>query len=432
MGSKNITEGWNVENGKLILLLLYFLAYFLLSFSFKNYIVPVWGYQGFLWNPNANKIAESIVILVYLVAISPSKPTKPSDLLVHLFLLMPVLPMLVIYGLENLDRNYMYLVVLGVTTMQLVRAIPFRGSTWRATLSEKELMIFCLFITAMVIIGIIGISGFRYFNLNMLKVYDFRRDAAADLPAIFAYLSPIVSSVILPFALLLAVNNKQYAFAFLAAMGSFAMFGFTSHKGPLFYPFLNIALYYIYKKQKVIRVLLISFLLFTVFAISSYYYFKVPDEEISSIFIRRTLFIPASAGFGYYQFFSTHPHVYLSDSKLVFGLIEYPYKIAPQLMLGELSGHRDVSANTGWLGTAYMHFGAFGMFFFGAVVGYLLRLLDSIVYSKDKSLAASIFTVPFSTVFTSSDIPTAFLTHGMLFAFFLLWIYKPNKQNITH
>lgn len=419
-------DGWGVENGLFILFVLYFSAYLLLCYNYKHYIVPVWGYYGFDLKPDDIKMSESVAMLFYLVLILPSKPRKPSDLLVHLFFLMPVLPMLVLYGLENLDRNYMYYVILAITILQLTKNIPTGSSSGSGVVSQKKLMIICLFISTIVIISIIGFGGYKYFNLNIWKVYDYRRAAEANLPDIYGYLSPPTGEIVLPFTILLAINNKKYSFALLGSIASILMFALTSNKGPLFYPFAIIGLFYIYKNKKILIILVSSFLLCIVASDVSLYLFD--SDDVANLFIRRTVFIPAEINFKYYQFFSHHPLVYLSDSKITFGLVEYPFQLVPQKMLGEYyHNDNDMSLNTGWLGTGYMHFGEFGLIFFGFIIGLLLRLLDKLAYNKDKGLAASLVTIPFSELFMSSDIFTTLLTHGMFVAFILLWAYNDSS-----
>lgn len=425
-------DGWGVQNGSFTLFVLYFSAYLLLGYNYEHYIFPQWGYYGFEWSPDESKIWESIAMLFYLVLILPSKPAKPSDLLMHLLLLMPVLPMLVLYGLENLDRNYMYYVILAITVLQLTKNIPIGSSYGSAGISEKKIMDICLFISCAVILGIIAFGGYNYFNLNIYKVYEYRRAAEANLPAIFGYLSPITGKVMLPFTILFALNNKKYRVALLGIMGSILMFSLTNHKDPLFYPLGVIGLYYMFKFKKILILVVSSFVLCLVAAEVSLYFSGPEENDIAALFTRRSVILPAGINFDYYQFFSHHPLVYMSDSKLTLGLVEYPYRLNPQFLLGEYYfNDKDMSLNTGWLGTGYMHFGEFGLILYGFVIGLLLRLLDKIAYNKDKGFAASLVAIPFMTMFTSSDVMTVLLTHGLFVAYLLLWAYSTNKANIN-
>jgi hypothetical protein len=150
---------------------------------------------------------------------------------------------------------------------------------------------------------------------------------------------------------------------------------------------------------------------------------------LANLFLRRTMFLPANSNYGYHLFFSDHPHVLLSSSKFVFGLIEPVYDRPPAFMLGEyFTGNPDTSANTGWIGTSFMHFGYFGMFAFSLVIGLLLGILDQLAAKTDKSLSTALLVIPFYSLFVSADLPTAMLTHGLILALVLLWLLKIERK----
>ncbi len=112
----------------------------------------------------------------------------------------------------------------------------------------------------------------------------------------------------------------------------------------------------------------------------------------------------------------------LAQSKLTFGLVEYPYDLDSSHLIGyhyynnELTG-----ANTGWLGAGYMHFGFAGMIFYALLVGLLLSMVDMLVKNREHSISGAILFVPLFVLFQSSDLPTCMLTHGFLLALFLTW-----------
>jgi len=90
----------------------------------------------------------------------------------------------------------------------------------------------------LVIVSILAAGGLRYFNLNILDVYEFRRDASSNLPLIFAYLSPWTGCVLLPASFVLAITKKQRTHAAAIALCVVALFGFTAIKSILVYPIL--------------------------------------------------------------------------------------------------------------------------------------------------------------------------------------------------
>jgi hypothetical protein len=143
---------------------------------------------------------------------------------------------------------------------------------------------------------------------------------------------------------------------------------------------------------------------------------------MGSLLLRRACFVPAHLNFVYYDFFSTHQHTMLAQSKLTFGLVEYPYDLnAPHLIGYHYYNNELCGANTGWLGSGYMHFGFAGMLIYALIVGLLLGMVDTLAKRRELGISVAILFVPFFALFLSTDLPTAMLTHGLMLALFLTW-----------
>lgn len=411
---------WDKSHGKLFIILLYLSAFILLWLPYKSYMVQEWGYYGFYWKPNLLKIIEGLLIVIICATILPSRIKKPSDILVHIQLLFPVLPMLVLFGAEDLPRLYVYFTILSLMLINYSRHCFFINVKFNGLIKKNVLMYTCLIISFMVLLTIIILGGLSYLNFNPLKVYDFRRVASSNLPAIYGFITPNITKVLLPFSLVLAVAGKNIIAAFLSILGSILMYGMLHHKGIIFYPIIVLCVYYIITKSD-------RFLL-TIIASSNLILFISWIDTliggvtyIATIILRRMYFVPASANFGYYDFFSKNKFVMLSNSKITMGLIDYPYKEPYQSLLGKLGGFDEMWANTGWIGTSYMHFGYWGMLLFALFIGLLFNCIDSLAKSRGNALVTGLVLIPFFSLFISSDLPTALLTHGILLTIFLLY-----------
>lgn len=426
-------------DAKLKILILYLVASALLWLGYAKFIVPYYGYQGFDWSPNMVKVVESLSAIVFFALSLPSSVRRPSDFLIHVQFLLPVVPMLVLYGASDLPRSYTYLVLSGFAVVCLVREINF-PKIKGAMIPIPVMMYGLLLAAAIYILSIIGEGGLRYFNLDPLKVYEFRTIAAQNLPVIYGYLSPMVSKIVLPFILLLAFSQRKWFIAGLALLGSVMMFALTSNKGPLYYPFLVMGIYYIARfRLRMIRLLLVGYIILIIiplvpFLIRYYIEIEIPFTfiAIGGLLLNRGYFIPAKINFDYYDFFSTHPHTMLAESKLTFGLVDYPYDLEATHLIGYYySNNAMVAANTGWVGSGYMQFGFVGILIYALVVGLLMSLLDTYSRGRDLPISVAIFFVPFFTIFLSADLPTAMLTHGMLLALFLYWLSKLDENTRT-
>ena len=422
---------------KLKILFLYLVAYALLWFGYATFVVPIYGYSGFEWAPNMIKAFESLIALVFFAMYMPSAVKRPSDFFVHVHFLLPVVPMLVLYSASDLPRAYMYFVILAFTLVNLVRKVKLpklKGDM----IPINSMMWGLLIIAATYIISIILQGCLRYFNLNLLKVYELRSLAAEGLPGIYGYFSPMVSNVLLPFILLLAVYRRKWIVAVLALAGSVMMFALTNHKGPLFYPFLVLGIYWVMNfRRRMIPLLLTGYILvifvsLAPFLINNPEGTKQPLSRIimGSLLLRRVYFVPPHLNFVYYDFFSANPHTMLAQSKLTFDLVDYPYDLDSSHLIGyhyynsELCG-----ANTGWLGSGYMNFGFAGMLIYAVIIGLLFGLVDTFAKRREIGISGAILFVPLFVLFLSGDLPTVMLTHGLLLAMFLTWAGRLKGYN---
>ena len=234
----------HISNSQLQILILYLIAFVLLWFGYTKFIVPIYGYMGFEWAPNGVKGVEALLAIVFFALSLPSTVKRPSDFFIHFHFLLPIVPMLVLYSASDLPRAYMYFVISAFAVVCLVR--KFKLPKIKGDMIPIRIMMWgLLVIAAIYIISIILQGGLRYFNLNLMKVYEFRSLAAQYLPGIYGYISPMVSKILLPFILLLAVYRRKWLVAGLALTGSVMMFALTNHKGPLFYPFIVLGIYWV-------------------------------------------------------------------------------------------------------------------------------------------------------------------------------------------
>lgn len=296
------------------ILFLYLVTYTFLWLGYAWFVVPVYGYSGFEWAPNFVKVFESLAVLVFFVVVLPPAVNRPSDFFIHMHFLLPVVPMLVLYSASDLSRTYMYFVVLAFYIVCLVRR--FKMPKIKSDVIPVPIMMWgFLSLAAIYILGVIQQGGFRYFNLDLMKVYELRRDAAQNLPEICAYLSPMVEKILLPFTVVLAVYRRKWFVAGLSLAGSIALFGLISHKGALFYPLFVLGIYGITKsRRRLIELLLAGYILVILVSLVPplISYFNTTEASLStiivgSLFLRRGYFVPSLLNFHYYDFFFYTP-----------------------------------------------------------------------------------------------------------------------------
>src|SRR5690606_10441357 len=117
-------------------------------------------------------------------------------------------------------------------------------------------------------------GGLRYFNLNIMRVYEFRGMSADEVPSIFGYIFSDVSNVLIPIALILSIRFKNYVTAFVVVCGAVFLFGMTHHKTVLFMPFIIVVIYMCFSYYKRTYVIGFVFLLIAFICISEVVYIR--------------------------------------------------------------------------------------------------------------------------------------------------------------
>jgi len=410
-------------------LFIYFLIFASLSLIYFYKISPVFGGQNFGISINILKLFESIIILVLFTIFLPRKVDKPSDFLIHLQMLFPILPMLTLYWIANEPREYMYIILISVLLIIFIcenlKLKPIKSNFFTLDSFQFLLLSFSL----IVILLIISSGGGSNINFDINRVYENRSDAAESINPIFGYLNPIISKVILPLSLVLSLYTKNSFFAITAFLFLLLFFGLTSHRSILFYPVVVTAIFLLCKFKKSIHLLLLAyFLLIAISFLSSYFLDEV--NLISSLIIRRAYFIPANLNFIYFDFFSQNDYLFWAESRISLGLVSTPYSVDISNLIGsQYYNSIETNANTGWLGSGYMNAGFIGIFFYSFLIGIILSYINS--YSKfiDNRILIAISTPIIMQLFTSSDLPTTMLNHGFIVLLFLLLFFRTKKYN---
>lgn len=418
-----VRELRNMHKGllqRIFWVLMSFIVYMVLIFSYRHFIFPVFEYSGFFWSFNEVKLIEGFLLIFIVAFLLPVSFRKPSDILLHLLFLFPILPMIVLFVVQDRSRLFLYI---GFTAFLFIYIICYRFRIKPIRLSIS-LSINCyqamLLLIGWSVIGtIIAFGGLKFFNLNLLKVYGYRADAALNLPVFFGYVSPAVSKVVFPFALLLAIVQRNRLNILAALSGSVMMFGLTSHKGPLFYPAVVAMLFWLLNRKKTISFLYIGY--FGLVACSIAVFFLFENILVGSFLLRRSFFVPAYLNYLYFDFFFEHPFVYWARSKITFRLLDYPYPLDVPHLIGYYFFNRpEMGANTGWLGSGYANAGFAGIFIYAFLISLLLLFLDSYGKIINKRIITAIMIIPMLSIFMSSDLFTALLTHGALMGCLLL------------
>ena len=335
--------------------------------------------------------------------------------------------MLVLYGAQDFSRKYLFFTVTSFLLLNYIR--HFKIPKIKNGLVNLDTLIKIIFFIILVyIIGIIFFGGLKYLNFNFLNVYLIREESAKNLPSLFSYFTPSISKVFIPLMVAISLYKKKYLYTLLGIFSGIMVFGLTAHKGPMFYPLLVFFIYKILdKRSERLTGLLFGGYLLSIIAPIMIYFINDSFFAIGSFSFRRVYFVPALLNFFYYDFFSSNPLVLLSESKLTLGLVDYPYSLNSSRLIAYLYTKGSLTtggANTGWIGSSYMNFGFSGMLLYTFIIGLLFSICDELASKKGRALIGSSIFIPIFILFTSSDLPTAMLNHGVILSLLVILALK--------
>jgi oligosaccharide repeat unit polymerase len=405
----------------------------LLEVAYVLFVNAEYAYSGFILDPNGIKFLESYIFLIFLYFFLPHGMQRISSIGTKLLLVLMVIPTLSLYALKNGSREYCYLFVGGflltLVTIQLLPSIRIPRNKRSTTLLFLALGGISVLVYGM-LLKVNGLPSFKALTLGS-AVYEIRRVSNWG-PKIMGYLVSWQANVINCFLIGLAWYKRRHLTVLAVLSLQLLLFLITAHKSFLLAPFFIIALVYIIQKKRPFRLILWGAIAGVIlsFALYSFGVSNMP----ASLFIRRTLFVPARISFQYYDFFSKNELTYLSQSHLgIFLPTNNPYKDHSNLakmMGGIYTGNPECNMNTGYMGDAYMNFGPLGVFIFSVMLGVFFLIADSVARNTDKSLAVAALAMPIIGL-VNGALFTNFLTGGFLIGLLVLYLYTKHEAKRT-
>ena len=322
---------------------------------------------------------------------------------------------------------FTYALLLGVSFIRW--PVPRLASLSQNTLMNLllSLMIFAIGLQA-------SFGNVANFNLNLERVYDFRRNSAAELPWIFGYIYSNISVAVIPVALSVAVLLRKNMLVMFTILSSIILFGFTHHKSVFFTPLIVLVFCTLFSKMKSsvnigwIFILIPIISLLEIYILKFLFVIETPGL-FTSYTVRRSLLVPPLIDSIYVDFFVNNAKYYWSTSKFSLGLIDSPSQLSAPFLIGStVFGDQDMSANAGYLGSGFANAGVFGSASYAVFLGLLISALNSYGRLVGHVLVTSVSIILIVTVVTSTDPTTAILSHGLL-ALLLILIITPKSLN---
>ncbi len=282
-------------------------------------------------------------------------------------------------------------------------------------------------IILIVIIHYINITGGK-FILNFADVYSLREEYTENSNLkIFGYLNSWAFKIFSLLILVWALDKNKKLLICINIIIIILLYMLSGHKSALVGIIIVPFFYFLYKFKNSTNLILMFFICIILFSMFLGIVFNSLFPE--SIIIRRMFMVPAFLNFTYLDFFSNNDLVYWSNS-IFSNFIEYKYDKQLPFIIGEYLGYPEMGANTGFIASGYAHANILGIFVYIVIAIIIMNLINVLSQKHSKFFVMSILIMPVMSMYTSSDLLTSLLTHGLLIGILLLFIYENKKYTI--
>ena len=394
----------------------------LLDLIYKFEISPLFDYQNMVYQPTFVNVLNSWILLVICTVLVYPILRKKDFFIPNFCLLLfciRFVPVTSIIAYVPTNSHFIF--------AQYLFWILLFSLLTKDLFSKKYINnnnTFILFsITFVMIMSVLLVSGlytgFRIdsnvFRLDFTEVYEMREEGREiKAPTLLLYLWSAAANV-LPVLLVYFLDKKKYIFVCIIAFTILINFSIDGTKSTIFKLLICIFFYYILKENPLGKIL---YLLITLCIFSLCEYLTFETTIISSLIVRRVMFVPAFLDTCYFDFIESH-------SPLLF---QRTYQgLSLKFVIGDIYfGSSEMGANNGMFSDAFMHFGYLGCVLYPFVYFYILNLCK---YAFKGVKVCVVFFASFIFVWNlmSSEITVALLTHG-LFLLSLTLLFLPKSR----
>ncbi len=356
----------NVIN--LIFILIYKISFEIVTCTYyKNY------YRDF--NLNISKLLISYISIIILGLYIPKNEKKLSNIYTYFLYMMMLIPTSSYYYLTNNSTLFYLFFCLGffIIIILVKKKINFKLNNYRIVpifkkFKYKYFLYLFIFTIFYILVKNVRFPTFKVFNFR--NIYILRKEIAPV--GIILTLETILKEILYFIFITKKLKYKIFSYCLIILL-----FMINPHKATLFIPILGLIFYIFYKQKNLIKIIALGLCSLTTSALFLGKYFS---ENIYTLLIRRTLLIPASLNFFYYDFIvsrkGNHIYYFRETIKNLFNIDVSNFEGKYADRIGEIYFKAGVHANNGFLASEYIRTGLFGIIFISFLVGITFLYLD--------------------------------------------------------
>lgn len=392
--------------------------FFITIYLFRDWVMPVYSFANFNLLFNINNLYTSIIYISFIAFFALRTKNNAVRFILNIFALMTVIPMLVLYCMTKENAHYHLFVFVYVCCFCVVSFFSCFSFNEKEHFTNTKicryLLLTMILLTILVIVRFIALNGLSIFNLDIMKVYNYRLALGETMGGILAYLDSWVMKIINPFCIVYSLSKRKNGAAFIFFIFQVILFGFSSQKSVLFQGIFIVFVYFCFpiliKKATIVKYFILSLIPLLFISIT-----KQENDIITIIraLYNRAFFTPSKINFHYYEFFSSNGFDWFRQSFLRHFLASKYDVILPRLIGLEYYNNAETNANTGFLASGYAQGGFFVMFIYSIIVGIIIAYIVSLSKRIPERVVISISIIPLIFLFTSGDLPSSIVTGGI-------------------
>ena len=397
-----------------------------------DYITPVYSYANFSFVYDAKSYFFFLLCSLLMSMLIVIQKGYTQRFFIGALYVMSIIPFMCLYfcGLgyseygEFFQRGIAAYIILAVITAALgrFRLVRLYQDNYFLDIKVNTVIMVLSIITMFTILRYVVLNGVDIFNLNILKVYETRLLLRETMGGLLAYVDNWSIKVFNPLCILLSMHTKKYRAAIFFVVLQIILFGFSSHKIALFIVAILLTFYYNAHRflLKTRSMLLVASLGSLAIAFSN-------SGLLLSLW-RRALLVPSQLNYYFFDYFSRNEFDWFAKSFLrYFAVSRYDMPL-PRIIGAEFFNNAATNANTGFLGAGYAQGGMIIVVIYAIIIGVTINVIDSYTRRISPKIVIGITLLPMLTAFISSDLPTNFLTGGILITLMLLSILSHCKD----
>lgn len=398
----------------------------LLLFSLERVDSQLFGWLGLHWNPPGGIWMGLSVVMAVLPSLwMPIELKRPSHFAYWALYLMVIVPgMTVPYHVLARSPEDVLMFTTAILTCFTALGVSMHLPTFVIKRPDIDPKVFYGVVAGIVVVCALvtwATVGFKL-DFGVADIYV-RRHAARNVFAqqsAVSYIKGNLASALAPFAVAVGAVRRQWLLLAAGLFGSLIVFSVEGSRSAALLPVFIFAMYPVVSKfPRYFGFALVGgFLVLLGVSVGSYLVAKFPGLPL--VVSWRFALVKGLLSAYYWDFFSTHPHVFYADGFLK-GIMPNPYPLATPRMIGlTYFNSAETNSNANIFAAAYGDFGYLGMAFITLLTGAYFRLLDS--FSVNRGFVVVVFLAGFIGVkWTDVAFDTAILSHGMLVVTLLLY-----------